>query len=55
MVVFDATMLLLMIHPDVNPPLDPKTGAPVEHVGPRINGLIQHLEKSKIKIYGVSI
>lgn len=50
MVVFDSTMMLLLIHPDVKTPIDPKTELPVEHVGARINGLVDFLEKRKDKI-----
>jgi hypothetical protein len=50
MVVFDATMMLLFVHPDVNVPPDPNTGLPVENVEVRISGLIEELEKQKTKI-----
>ncbi|MBN1156933.1 hypothetical protein JXA85_04915 [Candidatus Woesearchaeota archaeon] len=50
MVVFDATMMLLAIKPNVNPPIDEETGKPVENVEARINGLIEKLEKEKTKI-----
>jgi hypothetical protein len=50
MVVFDATMMLLFMHPDVNIPLDPNTNLPVENVDARISGLIEDLEKQKVKI-----
>lgn len=47
MVVFDSTMMLLLIRPDVNPPIDLKTQKPVEHVGARLNGLVEFLENRK--------
>jgi rRNA-processing protein FCF1 len=50
MVVFDATMMLLLMHPDVNPPLDFKSKLPVEHAEARISGLVQQMEKQKTKI-----
>jgi len=50
MVVFDATMMLLAIKPNVNPPIDEATGKPVENAEARINGLIETLEKEKTKI-----
>lgn len=50
MVVFDATMMLLFMRPDVNAPPDPKTGLPVENAEARISALIEDLEKQKTKI-----
>lgn len=50
MIVFDATMMLLAIRPDVRPPIDENTGLPVEHVEVRINALIAQLEKEKVRI-----
>ena len=50
MVAFDATMLLLLFSPNVPPPLDPVTGQPVKFARERIDFLIAHLEKEKIKI-----
>jgi len=50
MVVFDATMMLLFMRPNVNAPPDPKTGLPVENAEARISALIEDLEKQKIKI-----
>jgi predicted nucleic acid-binding protein len=43
-------MLLLTIRPDVNVPIDKKTGVPVDYVEARVNALIEKLEKDKIKI-----
>ena len=50
MVVFDTTMMLLLMRSDVDVPPDPKTKLPVEHAEARISGLVQELEKQKIKI-----
>ena len=50
MIVFDATMLLLLMRPNVSAPIDHDTGLPVEHAEARINALIQRLEKEKTKI-----
>ncbi len=51
MVVFDATMMLLAIHPErIKPPINEKTGKPVEYVEARITALISQLEKAKTKI-----
>jgi hypothetical protein len=50
MVVFDATMMLLLMRSNVNAPIDPKTGLPVKHAESRIAAFVQHLEKQKTKI-----
>lgn len=51
MVVFDATMLLLAIKPNlVRPPLDKATGKLVDNIEVRINALIEKLSKEKTKI-----
>lgn len=50
MVAFDATTLLLIFSPNVPPPLDPTTNQPVQFAKERIDFLIAHLEKEKIKI-----
>ena len=51
MVVFDATMLLLAIKPNiVKPPIDKATGRLVDNVEVRINALIEKLEKEKSRI-----
>ncbi len=49
-VVFDATMLLLLLRPGVSPPLDPATGEPVEHAEERIAQLVSDLEKAKVAV-----
>ncbi|HSA79224.1 MAG TPA: hypothetical protein VLE23_00295 [Geminicoccaceae bacterium] len=50
MVVFDATMMLLLMRPNVRAPLDPATGQPVEHAEERIAFLVQGLEKARTRI-----
>lgn len=47
MVVFDATMLSLLLRPGTKPPLDPATGHLVEHAGVRTADLVERLEKSR--------
>lgn len=49
MVVFDATMLMLLIRPESGRPLD-SNGAPIEHVAERIAYFIEQQEKTKTKI-----
>lgn len=50
MVVFDATMMLLVLWPDAPAPLDPLTNAQVDKHKERIDFLFQNLEKNKTKI-----
>lgn len=50
MIVFDATMMLLAMLPNVSPPIDEATGKPVAYAKERIDGLIERLEKEKAKI-----
>lgn len=50
MVVFDATMLMLLIYPDSGVPADSSTGLPVTSVPERIAHFIETHEKSKAKI-----
>lgn len=49
-VVFDATLLLLLLRPGVSPPIDPATGRPVEHADERIAQLVSDLEEAKVAI-----
>ena len=49
-VVFDATMLLLLLRPGVSPPFDPATGKPVAHAEERIAQLVSDLEKARVTI-----
>jgi predicted nucleic acid-binding protein len=50
MVVFDASVLLLLLDPDANPSIDPKTNQPVEHTQRRIEHLIASLEQQRDKV-----
>lgn len=50
MIVFDSTMLLLTFRPDVDAPIDKKTGKRVDYVEARVNTLLETLEKQKTKI-----
>ena len=47
MVVFDATMLSMLLRPGTRAPLDPATGLPVEHAEVRIAELVTQLQKAK--------
>ena len=47
MVVFDATMLSLLLRSGAKPPLDSATGKPVEYAEIRIAHLIEQFEKSR--------
>lgn len=50
MVVFDSTIMLLVMRPDVNAPIDEESGLPVDHAAARINAFVRQLEKEKTKI-----
>lgn len=50
MVVFDATILLALLHPNAAVPRHPETDEPVHRFVERIEYLINELEKSKEKI-----
>ncbi|HMS83808.1 MAG TPA: hypothetical protein PKD12_09160 [Nitrospira sp.] len=50
MVLFDATILLLLLHPDTSPPIDPATKLPVTKARERIDFLIHTLGESGSKI-----
>jgi hypothetical protein len=50
MVVFDATMLMLLIRPDSGRPIDVSTGEPVSHVQERIAHFVDQRDKSKVRI-----
>lgn len=50
MILFDATTILLLLHPLTPPPIDPKTGQLVVDAQKRINLLVKQLEKQKTKI-----
>lgn len=47
MVVFDTSVLLLVLDPSTKPPLDPNTGAPLEKAQERIEHLIDTLSSDK--------
>jgi len=49
MVVFDATMLMLLIRPDSGRPLD-SNGNPIDHVSERIAHFVDQQEKTKTRI-----
>lgn len=49
-VLFDTSVLLLAIHPNARPPLDPATGLMLEYAQQRVNYLIQKLSKAKVKV-----
>ena len=50
MVVFDASVLLLLLDPDASPPNDLATGRPVEQAKVRIEHLIATLEQQRTKV-----
>jgi len=50
MAVFDASFLILLLHPEAPAPIDPETGTPVEHARDRIEHLVATLEKKKEKV-----
>ncbi|MHB8528566.1 MAG: hypothetical protein ACYC8V_03530 [Caulobacteraceae bacterium] len=50
MVVFDATMLSMLLRPGTRAPLDPATGLPVEHAEIRVADLVARLQKSRTVI-----
>ena len=49
-VVFDTSVLLLAIHPDAAPPVDPETKVPLEHAKQRVDYLIRKLQKNRSKV-----
>jgi predicted nucleic acid-binding protein len=50
MVVFDASVLLLLLDPDASAPNDPSTDQPVEHAQARLEYLIVTLERRRTKV-----
>lgn len=50
MVVFDTSILLLLLHPDAKPPIDPTTNMAVEKAAERITHLVDVLSNAKEKI-----
>jgi hypothetical protein len=50
MVIFDATMLMLLIRPESGCPIDSRTGEPINHVSERIAYFVEQQEKTKTRI-----
>lgn len=50
MVVFDATMLMLLIRPDAGRPVDSSTGKPIDRISERIAHFVEQCDKSKTRI-----
>jgi predicted nucleic acid-binding protein len=50
MVVFDSSVLLLVLDPNAKPPRDPATGQPLDKAAERIEYLIENLTADKEKI-----
>ena len=50
MVVFDTSVLLLVLDPSAKPPTDPATGQPLERAAARIEHLVDTLTKASTKI-----
>lgn len=49
-VVFDTSIMLLVLNPDAKPPLDPETEQPLEHAKQRVDYLIRKLSKAKTQV-----
>lgn len=49
MAAFDTTFLVLLLDPNIQAPIDPETGNPVNHAKERIEHLITTLEQSAAK------
>jgi hypothetical protein len=47
MVVFDTTVLSLLLRPGARPPLDRATGVPVTYARERLEGLVETLQKTR--------
>lgn len=50
LVVFDTSILSLMLDPAIKPPNDPKTKKPVENATGRIDNLLSELETTGARI-----
>lgn len=50
MIVFDASVLLLLLAPEALPPSDPRTGQPVERCKERLDHLIATFERQRQKV-----
>ena len=49
-VLFDTSVILLAIHPDASPPIDPATKQTVDHARQRVEYLIRKLSKARTKV-----
>lgn len=49
-VVFDASILVLLLDPDARPPTDPETGEPVTRCKERLEQLIASFERERTKV-----
>lgn len=49
-VLFDSNVLLLAMHPEAPPPIDPNTQQPLEHAKQRVDYLIRKLSKAGKKV-----
>jgi len=49
-VLFDTSALLLGLHPEAKPPVDPATGQPLEYAKQRVTYLIKSLSKARTKV-----
>ncbi len=49
-VVIDTSVLMYLITPTANAPLDPSTGKPVAHCQDRIEGLLERLDVAKVQL-----
>ena len=50
MVVFDTSVLLLLLHPGARAPIDPNTNLPVDRAQARVEHLVSELSKAREKI-----
>ncbi len=50
MVVFDATMLMLLIRPESGRPIDSATDKPIDHVSERIAHFVEQRDKARTRI-----
>ena len=49
-VLFDTSILILMLQPDARPPKDPATGEPLAYARQRVEYLLKRLSKARTKI-----
>lgn len=50
MVVFDTSVLLLVLNPDARPPVDPQTERPLDRAAARIEHLVDGLTRTNEQI-----